>query len=770
LRSGLAETLALLGSFPASLTSVTAGAADATAVLTVRAILDNADWKQWAGLNDVLPLLAEAAPGAFLDAVERALGSSPCPFDEVFAQERDGLVGRTYMTGILWALETLAWDATHLGRVVLVLGELAGRDPGGKWANRPINSLTTIFLPWLPQTCASPPARVAAVASIVEEMPVAGWKLLESLLPEVRSTSSYTRRPAWRPIIPDDWSARVSPQEYSDQVARYWTMAIKAARGGAARLAELTQHVSNLSATSQDEFIAYMESAEVAALADSDRATVWEGLAELVARHRKFSEARWAMRPERVDKFDRLARQLEPANPKLRYRRLFNERESDLYEKPGNFEEQRSALEIRRRDAISEVAKDRGSEGALEFASTVDSPWRVGFAYGGLGLATADREILPAQLGAGDKARAQFAGGFVWSRFRAGGWDWVDRLDTAGWSTDQIGEFLSLLPFSAEAWQRAALLLGDTEATYWKRTSANPYESDGSLDLAIDKLILHGRPEAALRCVANGLHKNHRLDVGRASRALLAALEADKASSLDTYEVVEIIGKLQKSADADRDELFRIEWAYLPLLVPENNASPSLLQQRLATDPRFFCEAIRLVFRSRNDNGSEVQLTDDQSRIARNAYRLLDDWRILPGLEPDGTFDGIALSKWLRSVEEECRATGHREIALTIVGHVFVHAPPDPDGLWIHRTVAEALNSRDVQDMREGFRTGLYNTRGVHSVDPTGSGEQALADHYRRRAEAVEAAGYPRVATILRELATSYDREAKVVSSRFEHE
>ena len=78
LRAGLAESLALLRSHPKALTSCTFGKAESTAALAVRRILADADWVRWASLNDLLPLLAEAAPGEFLDAVEKALCNDPC--------------------------------------------------------------------------------------------------------------------------------------------------------------------------------------------------------------------------------------------------------------------------------------------------------------------------------------------------------------------------------------------------------------------------------------------------------------------------------------------------------------------------------------------------------------------------------------------------------------------------------------------------------------------------------------------------------------------
>src|SRR5947209_7655173 len=121
LRKGLAETLALLGSYPEYLTSCSYGKAEGTARSTVREILEGADWELWASLNDVLPLLAEAAPKEFLDAVENSLNSDPCPFDGVFAQEGSGFTGRNYITGLLWTLEALAWAEEHLTRVIVIL-------------------------------------------------------------------------------------------------------------------------------------------------------------------------------------------------------------------------------------------------------------------------------------------------------------------------------------------------------------------------------------------------------------------------------------------------------------------------------------------------------------------------------------------------------------------------------------------------------------------------------------------------------------------------
>jgi hypothetical protein len=767
LRNGIAESLALLGSHPEALTSCSLGKAEATAVLAVREILADADWVRWASLNDLLPLFAEAAPSEFLDTVEGTLRRDPCSFDELFAQETGGITGRTYISGLLWALETLAWDADYLSRVVICLGELAALDPGGRWANRPAASLATILLPWLPQTCASIAKRVAAVKALLAELPDVGWKLLVSLLPQYHSASPGTRRPAWRATIPDDWRQGVTNREYWEQVSAYAELAISEAKKDVSRLAELIEHFETLPESAYEQLLEYVSSEAVLALPEDDRLRLWERLVDLVTKHRKFTDAKWAMSSDQLDRIAAVAERLAPQAPFFRHQRLFSERDFDLLEEKGNFEEQRKDLEIRRQKAVEEVAAAGGIKAVIDFAKTVQSPWRVGIAFGAIASLDADAEVLPGLLESDQNSLAQFAGGFVLGRFWYKGWSWVDNVDTSHWIPGQIGRFLSYLPFTSDTWERAERLLGDNQSAYWSQTNVNPYEANAGLELAIDQLIQHGRPYAAIQCLGKLVHEKQPFNNKRAVRALLEALKsAEPPHSMDVYNIVEIIKALQNDPNTAPDDLFRVEWAYLPLLDGHHGALPKVLWRRLADDPLFFCEIIPLVYRSVHQESLTEEPTEERKKIATNAYRLLRGWRLPPGLREDGSYDGDALKAWLEEVKKECAKTGHLKIAMQEVGQVLIHVPADPDGLWIHRSAAEALNAKEAEDMRDGFYIGLDNSRGVHWVDPTGKPEMDLAAKYQEKAEAIEEAGYPRLASTLRKLAKAYERKAQMIRSR----
>jgi len=767
LRRGLAESLALAGSYPEALINCTIGKPGVTVVLTVRAILGEGGWTLWASLNDVLPLLAEAAPSEFLDAIENTLNLDPCPFDALFAEESNGLFGNNYLTGVLWALEALAWESNYLSRVVMCLGELASRDPGGKWANRPADSLTTILLPWFPQTCAPVAKQRAAVAMLLDEFPDVGWKLALSLLPRYSASSIPTYKPSWRPFIPDDWSEGSTQSEYWEQIAFYTDLVIASAHNNLDKLSELMNHLERFPQPAYETFLKHLDSATILTMPESDRLKLWIEIVNIVTKHRKFPSAEWAMTDQRLDEISVLANKLAPTSPLFRHQRLFSKHEFHMYEKIGDREEQQKTLYERRVAALREILADGGQEAIMIFSSMVESPWRVGFIAGANMGEEFEKKILPNLLVVLNVESTQLAGGFTLGRFTDCGWPWVDQIDTTSWTPEQIGQFLAYLPFNIETWERSARWLGNDESVYWTTTSAISSDAGDGVEYAIDQLIRYGRPHAALDCMSQLLYATEQLDAQRAIAALTAALSSSEpVLSMDPHNIVDIIKVLQNDSGVDDGDLLRIELAYLPLLIQEMDTLAKTLERRMATDASFFSAIFQCLFKSDGDALLDEESLERAKDIATNIYRLLSDWSIPPGSQEDGTYDGIALMSWLDTIRSELSDTKRLAFALTIVGQALVHVPPDPDGLWIHRGAAAALNAKDAGDMRDGFRTELYNSRGAHWGDPTGASKRTFAERYQLQANIVEDAGYHRLATSLRELVEMYKRDAEQFTSR----
>ena len=152
--------------------------------LLVRDLLDSADGERWLSLASYLPALAEAAPDAFLGAVEKSLRSADAAVTRLLTEtaESGSFGGRCWHAGLLWALETLAWAPKRLARVALVLAQLSHIPIKGNWSNSPKNSLLGLFRTWLPQTAADVQQRIKALDLLIAREPEVAFSILEGLI------------------------------------------------------------------------------------------------------------------------------------------------------------------------------------------------------------------------------------------------------------------------------------------------------------------------------------------------------------------------------------------------------------------------------------------------------------------------------------------------------------------------------------------------------------------------------------------------------------
>ena len=759
LRRGLAESLVLLVTHASKLRHCAPDAAVTTAHVVVRALLQPIDYRQWASLNDVMPLIAEAAPDVFLESIEIAVSDSRHHITTLFAQESVGLLGRNYLTGLLWGLETLAWNEDCLMRVAVILADLASLDPGGRWANRPFNSLTTILLPWLPQTLAPQNKQVATVRTVIREQPIIGWRLLINLMPAASSISHGSHLPLFRQWIPEGWKQKVTAAEYGSRVAEFAAIAVDEVREDTRKLKDIVHFIRYLSAESTEQLQQLLASITISSLSDDERFEIWSTLSDFLTRLSS-SAGNGSEIPEgTLRSLEAATAALAPSNPMQRHRQLFDGDPSDRIDIEKDFHEELARLSEEQQTAMSEILELGGIEAVLRFSDRVESPSTVGWALGRCAPASVDSEILPVWLCRDDKPYKELVCSFIQSRFSTGGYAWADSVCRSDWQNEQIAHFLRCLPFQPVTWERVTVLLDGAEREYWGSVTVDPYHLDDNYVLAVEKLIQYGRPDAALSCFRGALHGKRHIPIDRLIASLLLADVGNGTGNVRV--VVELIKYLQEHQDAPTRELCDVEWKYLPILDEHYGASALTLQNELAKSPELFCRVIRVSYRSRDTEEPIREPTEEEQLVARNAYYLLTRWRQLPGQNLDGSLSSSQLTGWLSEVLSTCDASGHVDIAMIKIGELFIHAPEDPSGLWMHKSVAEALNSRNAEAMRDGYRAALYNSRGVHRVDPQARPERTLAVGYRKRADEIENAGYQRIAQTLRNLASMYDSDAE---------
>jgi hypothetical protein len=171
---------------------------------------------------------------------------------------------------------------------------------------------------------------------------------------------------------------------------------------------------------------------------------------------------------------------------------------------------------------------------------------------------------------------------------------------------------------------------------------------------------------------------------------------------------------------------------------------------------------VSLAYKSDKD-AEDIELSEAQKNIAKNAYDLLDGWKVIPGTREDGSFDSNDFKCWFEQVSNISRISGHTYPILRVIGKVLFHAPESSEGLWIEQTLAEFLNQRELDEVRNAYTLAVYNSRGAHWVDPEAKPEIKLAEKYQERSEYIDLMGLQRFSRTLREIAERYASEAESI-------
>jgi hypothetical protein len=770
IRKGISEGLALVSTKTNSLVNCSDSYGEIVAARVVGEIFNSSDWKLWASTKDIQSVMAEASPDIFLDMVEAAVDNIEKPFNVLFSQEGTGFSGDNYMTGLLWAFEKLAWSPDYLTRCIVLLGELDSHDPGGNWANRPINSIVDILLPWYPQTTANFEMRFASIKALEREFPKTAWKVLLQLLPSPHGSTSGTSKPEWRSFISSDYKDEYNDTEYNHQIIEYSNYVIFISEKDFLKLPDLVDHLQYFSIDIFNASFNIFQKFSKTNASCVDKYSLWINLLDFINTHRKYSEADWALDDDYLEKLSSLLPDLKPLNIELLYRRLFSSGILDLCEEKGDIIEQEKAITVIRNDAVLELFNKGGYELIYDFSGTVESPSTVGSSLSS--IVNEENEIFILDLlSRVDQSSIQFISGYIWGRnFKTKG-AFIEKINLNQWKPADVSNFLMFLPFKAQTWKLVETHLGlDFEYLYWNKVHVVSYQCNDDSDryIGADKLLKYERPIDSIHCLHHILRNQKIVEVGSTIRALLDLVKKKETlSTMDIYAVKGLLGYIISCVEMKDDDRFRIEWAYLPLITDKENTdfSPHYLTRKLVQEPSFFCEIVGLAYRS-DKEGSEAKWTEMQMNTKTNARKLLNEWNVIPGTLEDGSFDPVAFDHWFEEVSTISRESGHSNPVLWVIGRVLIHAPEFSNKLWIHPKLAEFLDQRKLDKLRQSYKETVHNSRGVYWIDPEAKSEIKLSELYRSRADATALLGFDRFSRVLRELSEDYAFQAKSTIKR----
>lgn len=769
LRTGLVESLVLLAVFGNRSPSIASTQAFANHI--VRQVFATADkWEAWASIKDATPLLAEAAPDTFMEAVEQCIAKNPAIFQELMKDTDGGIFGECHHSGLLWALEGIAWSPEYFARSVNILLDLASIDPGGKWGNRAINSVRALFLPGLPQTHAKPKERLEVLEKLIANNPRIVWKFARNYYSN--GSVSESRRFRWR----DTGGIRrgVEP-ETNKEYREYLTGLLPLLRDLACvreNLVTSMDEFTRLPVDTREKLVATLETTDPATFSKDERDLLLRKTREALNWINSYGEEE---RRVHVPALYQILEKFAPPDVIERVGWLLSTPWPRLPQgEPRDHDVKDTAVKTAQKEAAREILDKVPLDKILPFAADIQYQGVLGHS---LAVAVRDEKeddtVLDAILTRSIDIPA-LVRGYALGRVEIAGPRWIDgqisRTKTQGnYSSEACALLYFGLPEGSETWSAVSAHGKEVETAYWKQASgySRTNKKDDAL-IAVEKLLDVKRPDAALQIAGDPQADIPSTLLQRLLQELLDMDEKNiRVGGMEEYYLGHVFNQLYQKNDLSIEEMAKLEWPFAPLFkdLKQYTSSPMALHRALQTDPQFFAQLITSIYK-RDDRSSDPtrgDITQEMAeRRARVAHDVLNSWHLLPGIKDDGTLDEKELTDWIEAARKQCAETKHVTGCDVQIGFMLAHAPTDPDGTWPHIAVRNLIERLNNETVDRHIQNEIYNNRGVttRGLNDGGKQERELAERYKKMSDAVKVK-WPRTSAMLRGIAESYEYQAK---------
>jgi hypothetical protein len=780
LKHGLADTLALLSVYGDEYAAKMGGNKPSLQIAYwIRRFYEkNRDARFWYSLGSCVRLIAEAAPEEFLEAVENtSAGDSPTILG-LFQAEGDGMFGGCYHSNLLWALELTSWEKKYLGKVSLCLAKLSEIDPGGKWSNRPFNSLVEIYLGWINNTSATHEERINIIEKLlIPQYPKIAWKLMLKLLFNSFQTSSGICKPEYR-----EWSKDIERGTTTNAYYKYVRkivdlLILEAENMNDEGLCDLVSNFGSYTDAQRQAIIKILLNIRINEISEKTRGEMLKKLRSTIAHHREYPDANWSWSSELLDQLENVYLHFDYDDLIKANTFLFNDHWPKLIDPLKhigiNYKEREAQLSRKRTAVVEAIYEGDGIEGLRRLIIDCSYPRLVGSVVYESSLS---EELLPTVLswfGENNKC-GDFSDGYV-LRLASNDAERAVLLlkENVAWLSTKKAKFLLSLPLIKNTFELVDELPTEGIVAYWSGLY-NYFISGDDVDLVCyisRKLLENDRPLAAIDALAQAFHGKK--DTNKIESDLIASILIKiaidptdiKSVSLESvsYDILKAIEFIQESGTLKEEQIRQIEWAYLRMLRYEG-LNPQYLSKAVSEEPSFFAQLVMWTYK-RNDGGAEPeeQLSEEQIRQrAEIAWELLDRISIIPGAEGNEINEN-QLNEWVDQARTILKNAGREDIGDDRLGHFLSRYPVGKDGIWPHeavRAVVERIRSKCLDDAIE---CGKRNSRGTTSRHPYDGGEQerSLAKKYYAEAELIQLTS-PRTANILRSIAKSYEWDADI--------
>ena len=730
----------------------------------------------WKSFESKLPLIAEASPNAFLSSVERLLSIDNSPVVSLFDEEKGLISPQTYHTGLLWALEGLAWFPEYLSKSVLILSKLASIDPGGSITNRPINSLIEIFKPWHYQTLAPFNERIDVIKLIVKKLPEIAWKLLISMLPDAMGgVASPTHKTRWR-IYHLATEKPITYNEIYNTHSVVVDLLISLTGNQESKLAKLLDESDKLLPKDRDKILDFVES-EISEIEQYDY-SIWHTLRNLLYHHRSHPDAKWALPKEMLIRYEQLYKRFLPSDIYVNTKWLFDDYHVNLpkgYNYSAHDDHYQKEIKHLRIESLTKIYKEKGLKIIFELQNSVKEIGVLGEISGYVISDYEDIYEICKQLNETPRNN-YFIQSFITSKAYQNQFEWIvdlyEKLKGKGFSDYALSNLFIPLSQTSELWEFINTTNDKIIEYYWTKMHPHFYHIDVKYKLYGLERLMHVK--RYISAVDIGAHFTKEIPSDLIVSLLFKAgtEKSEEDKNFDTYDITRFFEEIDLREDIEQDSMFHLEWIYLPILASYGNPrKPKHLHSEMSKNPEFFVDVVRWAYKPSDDSAEqelEENLTIEQiQNRGKQAYELLKSWKKIPGLSDNKVLDSEFLKTWIDRVLEIAKDKRRFEITETYIGKVLAYYPDTENELWPAEEICEMIDNLNSERVNRGFGSEIFNKYGstTRGAFDGGNIEWDRVKQFNKLASLVRNK-YPVVTEIFEKLAKGYEEQAKQMDEK----
>lgn len=714
-------------------------------------VLESADWTRLVSLGELILILGEMSPIAYLRGLEKLVHHMPGEILRLFPKKNASITDQNFVTYLLFSLEQLAWHKDYLVQSISCLSAMeALQYEETNWANTPMNSMVGILNPYITQTAAPLEKLKNAIQTVKVDYADVCWDLCCHLLSRSCINGMTNNSQPKYLMSTENCHAILSGEERDDLRRYYVQQALSMAGTEPERMSRIAKDLLLLAPDDRKAFLAEVRTASIS-WNDEEKRELWSKLTDWKHRIILDNENKEPTMPEYEDLCTTIDA-VRPVSILSRYKRLFKFHYDDLSDGENRWEKK----ERQKQEAVMEIYHTYGVQALMEFGESLNASYDIGYR---LGQQITTEELAPILPMCKDVRHETFCANVINAFFKRNGIAAINEIEIPRDNTELIAFVLRHAPFTQELMNLVPVYLPGNEAEFWGAVQIPSYYSrhaDYDVISVVHTLMKHQRTPAAILLLGDAVN-DLQPDPQLVCDMLVQAPTEQKLEKVDPDATRELIRYLQESSKIDLKTLSQIEFFYLVWLDEDSEVKPKAIEYLLANDSLCFCELMAATYKKRHADSEKKALP---KAVSNRIFQITFQYRVVPGTDWNGNFCSDVFEKWIKEVVEWSRENDRFEVSMHTVGGALSYVAFDDAGL-VDASIMAELNKPENEELRRGYKLGTFNQRGVHWIDPEGKPEKELAEQYQKRAEAVEALGYSRFAGLLRDIATGYLKEAE---------